>query len=364
MKRPLTSASNIHRRFLCPGSAFMEEDLPDEDSKQAQEGAMLHDYAAHPEKDRSRLSPAHQDLLDLADELTQRVIRHLGNEDPIAVDVEKTLYGDGISGTPDLVYYYEDCWLVIDRKFGYRVVTSADLNLQLRVYAVLTADPAKKEGFVAIVQPRASYDQRITIASYTREDIKAAREQIKAILYVSAKQGSPLIAGEQQCRYCKAKIICPEFRKMMMLPPAIIPDGELSKTAREAHIQQRLAECTDEQLEQVMMACRLAEFAKTPALDEARKRIKAGGLTNYTLGKETKIREITDVRRAIALLSLAGMAKEEIFDCVQSMALGKLAETLRKKHSGWGHRETQEWINHKLESVIELVTRKEMVLRK
>ena len=58
------------------------------------------------------------------------------------------------------------------------------------------------------------------------------------------------------------------------------------------------------------------------------------------------------------------MAKEDIFDCVQSMALGKLADTLRKKHPNWGQRETQEWINKKLESVIERVMRKERVLAK
>jgi hypothetical protein len=56
MSRALTSASNLFRRQLCPGSARMEEGLPDEDSEMSREGTLLHDYAANSEYDTSFLA--------------------------------------------------------------------------------------------------------------------------------------------------------------------------------------------------------------------------------------------------------------------------------------------------------------------
>src|SRR5438552_1095838 len=74
MMRPVTSASNLFRRQLCPGSARLEAGLPEEDSEQSREGQLLHEYSAHPEYDRRMLKPAQRDLLELADTLTKTVI--------------------------------------------------------------------------------------------------------------------------------------------------------------------------------------------------------------------------------------------------------------------------------------------------
>jgi hypothetical protein len=343
----------------------MEAGLPEDDSDLASEGQLLHDYSAHPEYERNVLTPAQQDLLTLADTLTKVVVESVACEDSIkATHTEQQFAAIGISGTPDLVHYYEKDWLVIDRKFGYNVVTRAELNLQLRVYAVITA--GKGEGFVAIVQPRAPYDERITIANYNQEDIEDARKQILAILTESENPDAPLVAGEDQCRYCKAKLMCPAFREAMMMPVEAFPNTliptQLSVAARQAYLEQRLSECTDEQLGQAILATKLAGFAKELIMEEARKRIRLGELTKFKLGKETSVREITDVRKAIVLLDLAGMAKEDIFDAVHSMALGRLAEALRKRNPAWSAKQTQEWIDKKLSSVIERVARKERVL--
>src|SRR6266851_8455600 len=74
MNRPVTSASSLFRRALCPGSARMEAGLPEEDSEDSREGQLLHNYAAHPEYDRAMLKPNQRDLLELADSLTKTVI--------------------------------------------------------------------------------------------------------------------------------------------------------------------------------------------------------------------------------------------------------------------------------------------------
>jgi hypothetical protein len=368
MNRPTTTASNLFRRALCPGSARMEAGLPEEDSDLAREGQLLHDYSAHPEYERKVLKPEQRDLLDRADNLTAIVTSTVvGTQIPDKSFRETTFESDGISGTPDFVSWYDDAdvRLVIDRKFGYNIVTRAELNLQLRVYAVITASlgAVGNNVYVAIVQPRVPIDERITIANYTPQDIEDARKQILAILAASNDPDAPLIAGEEQCRYCKAKLICPAFREAMTMPMVLAPDKTVSVASREAYLELRLSECSDEQLEKVIAACRLAAFAQDLIMAEARRRIRAGQLTNFKLGKETAARQVTDVRRAIALLSLAGMAKEDIFDCVNSMALGKLSDVLRKKNPTWNAKHTEAWVNNKLKSVIAHVTRSAPVIR-
>ncbi len=74
MSRPITSASNLHRRALCAGSARMEQGLPEDDSEISREGVLLHNHAAHPELDRSFLKPNQRDLLERNDVLVKQII--------------------------------------------------------------------------------------------------------------------------------------------------------------------------------------------------------------------------------------------------------------------------------------------------
>lgn len=78
--RPVTSASNLFRRALCPGSERMEYGLPEEDSEQSREGRLLHDYSNRRELDRAFLTPSQRDLLALSDELVKTVTKRVENE--------------------------------------------------------------------------------------------------------------------------------------------------------------------------------------------------------------------------------------------------------------------------------------------
>ncbi len=324
---------------------------------------MLHDYSAHPEYNRGTLNANHQDLLKLANELTADVIERVEGAHGLGGKHkddfrERTFTSKvGISGTPDFVRYYDSSvGLVIDLKFGYNVVERADLNLQLRVYAVLA-----NARFVSIVQPRAAIDERITIAEYTPQDLIDSAAQIQSILEASAKPDAPLRASEEACRYCKAKLICPEFQSKMLVPAIITPDKALSVAAREAYLVQRLGELKDDQLEKVVAAVKLSEMIKDSAWDEVRRR---GGTEHLEVGKESEVREIANVRRAMALLSLAGLDKAQTFDCVSKMALKKIEEVVRKKNPTWTWKQSNEWIDKKLNSVIELQTRKGKITSK
>ncbi len=78
MSRSLTSASNIARRELCPGSAYAESQFPDqEDSEDSAEGTLLHDLDANMDKDRSGLKGEQIDVLRFAAETDAAIFRAL-----------------------------------------------------------------------------------------------------------------------------------------------------------------------------------------------------------------------------------------------------------------------------------------------
>jgi hypothetical protein len=364
----------------------LEEGLPEEDSEQSREGVLLHDYAAHPEYARAFLSDERRRLLDLSDTLVKTVIDQIENqynlrqgsaqfiEHPMSV----VLGGMELTGTPDIVCLYEKdkSLLVIDRKFGYNIVERAELNLQLRAYAVMANAVFRMTNYswdegdlfihssVAIVQPRMSYDERITIADYLPEEINQAKTQIFKILERTKDPNAPLIAGEIQCRYCKAKLVCPEFRKMMDQPLVTFQtDGEWTVAKRAEYIEHRLAQCSDADLARFLQAIALAMMVKESANEEARKRIRDGRLPTHMLGKESKVRSIANVRRAIALLSLARIqTTEQLMDMI-TLSIDPIEKAYRAA-TKCTLKEAQDKINNVLSSVIERSTRKAKVIKK
>lgn len=360
----------------------MELGLPDQDSEQSREGVLLHDFDAHPEYDRSVLRPDQRDLLDrnvnlkrqIADRLHTRIGIH-----PTAGQTERTLENGLISGTPDLITIYPtpefSIW-VNDSKFGYKVVERAEVNLQLRTYALLVFDAygkRSKQIFVSITQPRLAYDERITLAEYKPDDISAAREEIMSILAKANEENAPLHASEEACRYCKAKLICPEFQKFASLlvsefPHINRPVNEtqaLSKRAREAYLETRLAEISDDQIEKLLIARSFANMLSDPLLDEARKRkaISEDRLPNYFLEKERTVRSLADSQKAISYLDIAKVATRDELMKLTSLPIGKVTELYREKTDcTW--KEAREKIDNVLASVLVKTEEKPRVIRK
>jgi hypothetical protein len=370
--RPTTTPSNLLRRWLCPGSARMEAGKPDDDSNDARVGRLFHRYWGNPNLNRAFLTDDERDLLELSDRLLQDVLNELAFEIGELCHVEQTFSTiDGkLTGTPDRVHVWQHrkTALVVDLKSGFAVVERAELNLQLRGYAVLVHDAIVDEldhVYVAVLQPRLwAPSERISLAHYTRSDIALAREQVYGIISRSESSDATLRAGEEQCRYCRAKLTCPAFREALTFPIVKFEtEADLTKAAREAMIEERLKHCSDVQLEDVLLACKLADFIQFAARDEARTRIEAGRFTNFVLGKASEVREITNVRRAIAMLALGRIAtREEILDICE-IPLNKLEAAYRKRNGGtWQH--ARDKINKVLNSVIAREPRKPRILRK
>lgn len=379
MTRPTTSASNIFRRAVCPGSERMEEGLPEEDSELSREGTLLHQLDAIPVFSRAKLTHDQRDLLeisaDLEEQVFNRVISHfaISADEPFTQGHEETLWVH--RGIKSLIPGHCDRWrhyhrrkllVIIDKKFGYKTVTPAAANYQLRTYACGGAElwPVDHVA-VAITQPRLPFDQRVTMAVYTKEDIQAARLELFGIKDACAKPDAPLVAGEDQCRYCKAAIslTCPAFKETLHSGLALIPmpSGEASVALREETITRGIAALADEQLDKVLIALSMAEFIKDPARDEARRRVASGTLTTWKLGKASEVREITDPERAIALMTFTALSREEVMACCDP-SLKKLENKLREKTGGtW--KAARETVDSTLASVIARKEKKPSLMR-
>lgn len=363
MQRATTSASNIHRRAACPGSERMEEGLPEEDSEQSLEGTLLHSFDANPSLDRSKLKPGQQDLLRISGELDEFVFSRVSEQFGIAPDepFEERLEMElvALSGTKeetpgrgDRFRYYPalKILVVIDKKFGFKEVTPAAANYQLRTYAIGGAEKWNAGDIVvAITQPRLSYAQRCTMASYTPADIDASRIELSSIRAISRDPNAPLVAGEEQCRYCKARLLCSAFK------------AKFTEVATQG-IRSISTEMSDDQLDQVLVAIQFADFIKEQARDEARRRVEAGQLANWTLGKASEMRTVADSKRAISLLALRGIiTRDDALEC-SSLKLGKVEEKIREKTKcTW--KAAKEMVEETIGAVIERENKKPSLTR-
>lgn len=368
MIRELTSASNLHRRKACPGSARLEAGLPDEDNDQSREGTLLHGFDANPELDRKSLKPYHQDLLKISLDLDEQVLQRAceqfdipGHDKGIEGREKFLIVHDPPRVGKELITGHCDRWalfptqkvlVIIDKKFGYRVVTPAVANLQLRVYAIAGLEESDCDHvLVAITQPRLPFAERLTMALYSRDDIARARVELKSILDESAKPDAPLNAGLEQCCYCKAKLICPAYKERFLSIALIAPPGD-----------RILAECTDDQLDHVLVAIQFADHIKEQARDEARRRVAAGQLKNWTLGKPVKTREVADTKRAVSLMVLRGaLSKDDLFDCAK-LSIRDMEELVRKR-TGSTWKRAKEIVDETLASVIERGEKKPSLTR-
>lgn len=321
----------------------METDLPETDSEESNEGTLLHKHAANPQLDRKKLKRSHRDLLEINEKTVRTVFERISQQfgDEVAVESGadnltwwlhrgiKALF----PGHPDLWEYRPSKLLVIlDYKFGFKTVTPASANLQLRSYGVMGAELRDAENVVvAITQPRLSFDDRYTMAVYSRADIEASREQLYEVWDNAKKPDAPLVAGEEQCRYCKARTICPALAEKINSGLSVVSDARgLTKAA----VENRIAQCSDEQVGLMIEAIRFANFITDPLMDVARERIAAGGMSGWKLGKETEVREVSDVLAAMdALAERAGVPKDKLRAALK-MKISEVESAVRDVNGG------------------------------
>lgn len=232
----------------CPGSAKMEEGLPDGDTSCADEGTVAHWIAAkilksEPlpeigtqwEVENKEVVPVlvdsglptvtfTQEMLDYVRKYTDTISMAQVGESHTEEHVK---IFDNLEGTPDNFYFHDEVLFVSDLKYGYQQIDAKD-NYQLLLYAYGIIQEYKEFYWVddvvlTIYQPRLD---RIDSYTYTREefDVKITELQ-RAASTTQAVNATELLNPGEHCAkyYCKARATCPALNKYVL---ADLPDME------------------------------------------------------------------------------------------------------------------------------------------
>ena len=243
-KHSLISPSNFVRRMICAGSLHAEKDLPDQPSKYATDGTMLHKrtYVCHDYLDllhSNKLKPNSAKKLKWSYGLSQEYenavltaanyfheLKHQKNDLKVIgcfheMKCNLSFIDLGMKGTADSVLLLIDEKVknievhVIDYKFGKGVRVTADKNFQLILYYLGVVNDEKIKKLLTdnthtihlhIVQP---------FIKNSRWDLSEAEHQYYSDLYIYKKvvekcydPNAERVPDKKACEYCKAKATC------------------------------------------------------------------------------------------------------------------------------------------------------------
>lgn len=247
------SPSSAARWMACPGSVAMSEGLSDQESPAAFEGTVAHGVAERCLKGdlRAETFIGHAETSKLG--VTVTVDESMAADIQIYLDycnaiveahpgvalieAKLPLYsltgeaaeGDGppVTGTADFVYLRNDGVVhIVDLKFGRGVEVSAVDNPQLRIYALAALDEFHvlydmQHFELAIVQPRIT--RQPSTESLPLFDLLQFGERVRAAAKATTEPKAPRVPGEKQCRWCRAKAICPELRSEVAMHVSAAP---------------------------------------------------------------------------------------------------------------------------------------------
>jgi len=354
----LPSASGIERIMLCPASFIMEKEAQrwqaagDEVSVDAEEGTMLH-AAMSGEVDESTLN----------DEQLTTIRR---GESILADAIEIVRSSEGAESYDDVpqlgrlwahdgkgfkVFSGELDWccamegkggrvaLIADWKFGRGDVSEAACNYQLAAYACLLQELSlcTSTYYVAIIRPRASKENELTLSKYTNEDVT----KLKKVLIDSCKKAAngcgDTNPGVKQCKYCKAKSICLSAHKEV----TEISKINVSGTGIGVVSGKLLEACTN--AEKIIDAIR--DRAKAMLSEDI------NSIPGWTLKDGSSRSSITDATKAFQILS-DKMTTEDFCSAV-TVSLAKLVKPWQSSSGIKSQKSAREDLESRLSEVIE-----------
>lgn len=223
-RKCLPSASSFHRVVLCPGSVSAENAIPKlaNNSSFAISGTRIHkalaDDSKYGEADISDFSESEKQTYHLCKDQRQIVIESWSRQGFCEKIIEERFWlHDGLnriaSGQPDLIIVEDARALVIDYKTGFGEYDEIEGNWQLRFLAVLAYVNLKSidEVTVCIIQPNTIKNP--TLCLYSKRDLILSKSLIFQAIDDSKKINAPRNSGLSQCKYCRAKLTCPEANR-------------------------------------------------------------------------------------------------------------------------------------------------------
>lgn len=314
------SASRADRFINCPGSVALENKMPYEPPGEAAAiGTAIHELSEAMIRGDALIQEDYPDeQWDMAAEYAAWIkdMAQGATKTMIEVNVDDGLKSihPALGGTADAVIIKDRTLHVIDLKTG-RVPVKADNNLQLLTYATGVARMLKAPADVKVVlhiyQPRTGHSSWETDGNRLinhGNDLKKAAELID--------QGdAPTNPGQSQCKYCRAKSICPSM--LAKAAEAARSDFQPQAKAKTKPSQEVIV---DDQL--LELAMQMQDWSSA-VIDHAKRIISDGGeVPGWTLKQGRKMRfwsapamveeALRDVPEAWELKSVAAITKLNI----------------------------------------------------
>ena len=303
------SPSSAYRWLACPGSVREEAKYPEPPSGPgAIDGTHSHTLLEHCIKDEW-LCPTRMVGAKLKDHDGEFVVdADRAARVKVAVDYirERSLDGvfrviaerrvnpahllgrDDLSGTVDCQIVGEDWIELIDYKDGMGVV-SAEGNMQLEQYAYgvlagytlpVNARYPIKRIIMTIIQPKLALKGMKAITSWER-DVSDLLSNMGTIIDQAAATddpNAPLVPGEVQCKFCRAKGSCSALAGNVMKEVGVMFQPVVNQTLDVAQqsADKDPATMDDQQIRQIMEAAPLMRQLLEAVEKEALRRLEAG----------------------------------------------------------------------------------------
>jgi hypothetical protein len=312
----------MDRVMSCPGSYRLEEKMPYEPAGPAAAiGTAIHELSEKILRGEA-VNPNDypDDHFDMANEYAVFVNTLVENPRKRMIEVKvdaglKTLH-ESLGGTADAVLVDGDHLHVIDLKTG-RVLVDAEDNKQLLTYAlgvmrILNA-PASIRCTMHIFQPRAGHSQWTVSGT----DLITHGHELLAAANLALTDDAPTNPTTNNCRYCKAKPICPSIRQK-------VQDNARKDFALEVQA------VTSDMIELAQLAASWSDAV----LDSAKRQITEGSIIQgWTLrpGRKTKF------WKSDALAYEALKSYPQAFDLKSPSAIAKLDITISEDLIGEKH---------------------------
>lgn len=356
------SPSARHRWGACPGSVREESKFPPSPSGPAaidgthshtllekcivEElnplyliGQKLQDYEGEFEVDRQRAERV-QVALDYIGKVEDAHDGGASVQSEVMVNPGTALltHRDDLSGTVDVLIYAPGQLLeIIDYKDGINPV-EAKGNAQMEQYlvgAVAHLDDTPAVFRMTIIQPKLAVLGKPPISSHdlTTEDISKIAKRLEDQAAATDDPNAPLVPGESQCRYCRAKGSCSALANEVMKEVGVMfqPVQDISQQSANKDP----ATMDDAQLRQIMEAAPLMRQMLDAVEAEAQRRLEAGqsipGL-KLVNGRGSRAWSLPEDQIAEKLVKM-GIPKSAVYET--KLVSPAKAEKLRwKKRSG------------------------------
>jgi hypothetical protein len=220
--------------MVCHGSVALEAAFPDSSSHFAAEGTVAHELASEcliSGADPALMigKPATVDEFDfvIGEDMVDHVkdymklVREYAEGGELLVEkrvgIGHLTGEEGAGGTSDAIIIKGSEIIIIDLKYGVGVKVDAGGNQQLMLYALGALNEYDLIGdfdtvTMVIHQPRLNHVSEYSIPVSElltfSDEVRSAADKVRS-------PDAALVSGEKQCKFCKAKAVCPALRADM-----------------------------------------------------------------------------------------------------------------------------------------------------